>query len=1019
VRPVELTVEGFTCFRRRTPISFADLGVFAISGATGSGKTSLIDAMIFALYGKVPRVGKGCVDLISTGLDRMSVRLVFRVGSREFVVARALRRGAAGQAQLDELGTSLAHGVREVDEQIENLLGMPFDTFTQSVVLPQGDFAKFLGSKAKDRMTLLQDLLRLGIYSRMREAAGRNARDLAQETELLSQQMGEVSTGASPEAVEALVVDREASAAANLARAKAISALDLRVAEMRGIHAKCVELADMLARQTRFLARAPEIARLRLEREEAERALRVQPSLRELAAAHAEVLRLQGDLAASEQTLGDAARARAVRVETLKQAKLAATETPAVRKRVAALDGVLAVAHQLASERRLLRDVQATRQRTISGSKQAEKDFRAAEKRERDYSEALRAATERVSQIGYDPERAEALEGSRELLERARDQRSGLVRDTRDAERAESAATIAEEATAKAAAALQSAKEQQASAKTVLEAATSAREEAREKDHARALRAELAVGEPCPVCEQTVKVRPRAIRSTDLDVIERRVERAAVALESAREGVASCDLASKELRGRLEENRAEAREIRDRMADRQRDLQQVLRKVERVVGRLVADEEGDDVSDRARSLLAKLAKIRSAHDEATAHLAAAQRVHAEACTRAALSRGLVDKSQAEAKAAAEACSAVERRIEEWDARVRAVTEHEDPAQEREQLWQRAEALEHAVAQAREAEQRETARAEACRVAYETALARTNEAKQREVLAANAATAEASANGFEGLEAARTATRDAARMKALEGQLAQAQQEQSTVANRVAALELELGERRVSTEELGATIQELSDVREKHIVENRRDEALAKEVEAMRERLRAMDALRARREDADGRRTLQAQLARDLTATAFPQFLLRGTLRELVERASVRLHALSREQYTLVLHEDEFHVVDGDAGNSMRPASTLSGGETFLASLALALELAEQVQREAGAVHLDSLFVDEGFATLDQEALDVAAQAIESLQGAGGRMVGIVTHLQELTERLPARLLVSKETEGAVVKIEQW
>jgi len=88
-------------------------------------------------------------------------------------------------------------------------------------------------------------------------------------------------------------------------------------------------------------------------------------------------------------------------------AKLAATETPAVRKRVAALDGVLAVAHQLASERRLLRDVQATRQRTISGSKQAEKDFRAAEKRERDCSEALRVATERVSQIGYDPERAE------------------------------------------------------------------------------------------------------------------------------------------------------------------------------------------------------------------------------------------------------------------------------------------------------------------------------------------------------------------------------------------------------------------------------------------------------------------------------------------------------------------------------------------------------------------------------------------------------------------------------------
>jgi exonuclease SbcC len=111
------------------------------------------------------------------------------------------------------------------------------------------------------------------------------------------------------------------------------------------------------------------------------------------------------------------------------------------------------------------------------------------------------------------------------------------------------------------------------------------------------------------------------------------------------------------------------------------------------------------------------------------------------------------------------------------------------------------------------------------------------------------------------------------------------------------------------------------------------------------------------------------------------------------------------------------VLDHDNARERRSASTLSGGETFLASLALALELSEQVQRASGAVPLESLFIDEGFGTLDPETLDVVAGALESLP-TGGRMVGVITHLPELTERLPARVRVLKSADGSRLSVER-
>ena len=125
-------------------------------------------------------------------------------------------------------------------------------------------------------------------------------------------------------------------------------------------------------------------------------------------------------------------------------------------------------------------------------------------------------------------------------------------------------------------------------------------------------------------------------------------------------------------------------------------------------------------------------------------------------------------------------------------------------------------------------------------------------------------------------------------------------------------------------------------------------------------------------------------------------------------ASEILRQLTGGQFSLAVGDKEFVVIDHANADERRPARTLSGGETFQASLALALALSQQIRNLAaeGAPRLDAIFLDEGFGTLDPETLDVVAATIENL-GQTGRMVGVVTHVSELAARVPVRFVVRK------------
>jgi len=179
MRPLSLDLQGFTCYRDPQPtLDLSMLSLFAITGPTGAGKSSVLDAITFALYGRVPRMGGASVkDLISHGRDRMTVTLRFAVRDRQFLVTRVVRRSTtAGSCQLDEivggLSTPVASGAREVAAAVERLVGLDYEAFTHAVILPQGEFARFLKGDPSQRRRILQELLRLTVYARMQKLAG-------------------------------------------------------------------------------------------------------------------------------------------------------------------------------------------------------------------------------------------------------------------------------------------------------------------------------------------------------------------------------------------------------------------------------------------------------------------------------------------------------------------------------------------------------------------------------------------------------------------------------------------------------------------------------------------------------------------------------------------------------------------------------------------------------------------------------------------------------------------------------
>ena len=223
MRPVRLLLDGFGCYRQAAEADFSDVDFFALVGPTGSGKSTLIDGLCFALYGTVPRWGKenAIAQALAPAANACRVCLVFEAAGKRYGAVRALTRDKRGQVHTKEarlelldpeipadapiaeiLAASidqLAEGPDQVKARVQEILGLTYEHFTQSVLLPQGQFSEFLHAKASARQDLLVELLAFGVYNKVGQLARKRA-ELANDRMRIAQtaqaQLADATEGA-------------------------------------------------------------------------------------------------------------------------------------------------------------------------------------------------------------------------------------------------------------------------------------------------------------------------------------------------------------------------------------------------------------------------------------------------------------------------------------------------------------------------------------------------------------------------------------------------------------------------------------------------------------------------------------------------------------------------------------------------------------------------------------------------------------------------------------------------------
>jgi exonuclease SbcC len=470
-----LSIDGFTSFRELQEVDFGDLELFVITGPTGAGKTSLLDSMALALYGQVPRMsGKsGLAELVSHGQAEARVMLEFSVNGDVYRVSRRLPRKGAQSARLERLDGDTwldavdRGGVRAVNETVQELVKLDFGSFCKAVVLPQGEFARFLKGEPSERRETLVALLGLGSYERMRAIANERARELKIKTEQTTEILqGDEFADATPEGLAAAEAD--AKRAEELARAIAGSLTrardDFRISSERHTTAeRAAALADRLDTLRRELE--SEQARCR----DAEEAARGARTAREPAQ---ELLDRAAERLASAETIAEQLTAEQGSIETLTRLRDAAEALP-----------------------------------------ELESELEAAQASIEKLAEAQSAAATALAELQVETAKAEEAVQAADATRKERQQEHEkaaeacrvLERQVQDLTRGSASLARAEEALAPARSAVAEEEARATEARTDSEEVEHRFDELQRANMVVALASDLTVGDPCPICARPLE----------------------------------------------------------------------------------------------------------------------------------------------------------------------------------------------------------------------------------------------------------------------------------------------------------------------------------------------------------------------------------------------------------------------------------------------------------------------------------------------------------------------------------
>ena len=993
--------------------AFEDSGLFLLDGPTGAGKSTLIDAITFALYGDVARTKDASKDRLRSNhisdSDPSEADLVFEVATGIYRVTRTPAYTPAGKkSQRNSKSTltrvvedpdapdgwrtvePIASGPRDVGYEIPRIVGLDKDQFLQTIVLPQGKFSQFLNATSDAREQILRDIFDTQIYAdftkALVDAAASSKRGIEERRiaavgafervrsldDALSEDVHTDAPGAEERAAEA---EEAAQLDAGAEDPSAVTRwADDACERAREAHMQTLRVAETATASAR----------------EASRALSEGRALAEAQAEHARVSAKLAELAASEEAIasdrelaGQARRALAV-------VPLDAAEASALARLEAAGDQVAALSPALSDTDSI--DPASLTPEAVAALRERAQNLRDEATRTRgSLEEALaveRSLPEARAQIEslrfrreQETARIASIEAERDALPLRIEQASEALRLMRaDADTLPEAASALRAINERLDASMQAdllrsallgASDELREATVAAKLANAAAADGHDlwiAQSASALARELEEDTPCPVCGSTEHPTPAP----------------AVDGEITREQVAELDQAR---------DRAESA-LRDAQA-RHQDLVRRIAQLNEVAGAPTPTLETE--RDRAAELVAKLEALSPQIAEIEAALAQ-ERTRLD---------GLNDSLASAREAAASLTSTLEERESALAAAVaRVEAERADFASLDERAAHLDEHAHRAAALAGACTDWDNARAAHAQARHSLADALTEQGLQadswRSLLLP--------LPKVETLEA-RVTEHEKALFAARE---ALASQRLTRAASTPAPNLESLTEAARQAEEEAAASARASGILEQHCAQ----------LDAARASLkRALEALAHAREQAGPIRRLAdiaaASGPENLASTPLSAWVLISRLEEVLAAANPRLAAISSGRYELVSVPDDgtasrksglgLAIIDHDT-DALRSPRTLSGGETFYTSLALALGLADVVSAEAGGVELRTMFIDEGFGSLDSHTLSLVMAQLQALRCAG-RTVGVISHVEEMATQIADQIQVRPLPEG--------
>ena len=1077
-----LEFEAFMAYPKRQEINFDTLnsaGVFLLNGPTGAGKTTILDAICYALYGETssdresaklhstyaahsgtkPRV------LLDVTLHGKRLR-IDRTPAYNKPITRGARKGQmreeSAKATLSELApgadpsdekawTPISSSVAEVNRTIAERTHLTKEQFLKVVLLPQGQFAQFLKSKPKERKELLKKMFPVEHYEQLFDALLDESKKAQQEvaqdentqrgylerarvdmlalqalldavesgSEYVAEVGEEASENLTPENVTAETLD--AWVADGVARARETSAREkqeqqrlseeadrntLLLAERAQLQADWREYEQLCERRTRLTERADEY---KAQREELVQARAAAPLHAQYAQVHAESQALaarEQDQAACASALEENGRTllAALRNEETstevtfpEETTFAALPDLEPSEQETQLEALLDTLRALQKKDAQLADEEAAAAALLKQANVLAQDKARAEKTLSDLIAAAEQLAEELA--GYstaDEERTLAAH----LVTEAQQKHDAAQQMQQKLDAASAAVAAAEKQSKRTATAEQKAQEKwQASAQQALAATEEFKnlQVLRLAQASSLLARELKDGEPCSVCGSVEHPAPAQIAEG-----EQLVERADLDAAKEREDKAHKQARTHEL-------------AKDRATKAHQEASEALAAA-RTQYETLATQGECDVEQTAAQLQQAQTRLAQAQSRVTARdgvLAKVERVRVEQ-----------QKAQEALRTIEGAAVEAQTRHRDASARCEATAADLAPARAAVGFAQRVEAV------------------EGYRAAHQR-LARTvlllGQTRERHAQAAAVAERLLGESAFESAELVQAAVRTPERIDALEQAVATYELERArllegfgreaivAVAARVAAGEQEpddLQGVREQVEQLRAAAHRLT------LREGERESVL-RSLQALRGEYAAFRAKTAQRYD-------RAQMLANLAAAArgdtlggyehqvdLVSYVLGAEFERILHSASLHLDRMSEGRYGMVFSDHRakgsrsggglnLEITDTWTGEP-REASSLSGGESFLASLSLALGLAEVVQANNGGIELDTLFIDEGFGTLDAETLDMVMGTIESLRDSG-RTIGLISHVEEMKNRIPAQIVVEKGQNGSSVRV---